>query len=96
MWEDGFRQIYALEMADYRRGFDYNVKQLIDVINFILHYQVNYKKIDLISHSMGGLETSQYLKLHQGPLFVRLFIAMRSPFEGVFKSNFAISKYLLD
>jgi pimeloyl-ACP methyl ester carboxylesterase len=85
LWEDGFRQIYALEMADYRKGFDHNMGQLINVINYLLSFQLNYKKIDVIAHSMGGLVTRQYLKLAQGALFVRLFISLGSPFKGVFK-----------
>ena len=85
LWEDGFRQIYALEMADYRKGFDYNMDQLADVVQYILHYQVNYKKIDIIAHSMGGQVTRQYLKMDKGAKYVRLFVSMGSPYKGVFK-----------
>ena len=85
LWEDGFRQIYALEMADYRKGFDYNMVQLSSVVNFILYFQTNYKKIDIIAHSMGGIVARKYLKMKKGANYVRLFLSMGSPYKGVFK-----------
>lgn len=61
------------------------MKQLEEVVQYILFVQEIHKKIDIISHSIGGLVAKQYLKLSQGAKFVRLFVAMGSPYKGVFR-----------
>lgn len=85
LWNDGFRHIYAMELKDFRKGFDHNMEQLVDVVQYLLSVQINYNKIDIIAHSMGGIVARQFLKLHQGALYIRLFISLGSPYKGVFK-----------
>ncbi|MFW9990805.1 MAG: esterase/lipase family protein [Candidatus Odinarchaeota archaeon] len=85
LWADGFRIIYAIEMSDYKKGFEYNVQQLIKVVDHLREIEPVFKEIDIIAHSMGGSVSKQFIKLEGGSSKVRLFIGLGSPLTGVYR-----------
>lgn len=93
LWADGFRIIFAFEMDDYKKGFEYNVKHLARVIDHILEIEPVFNEIDVIGHSMGGAITKHFVKLYQDSSKVRLFIGLGSPLSGIFRVWKALASF---
>jgi pimeloyl-ACP methyl ester carboxylesterase len=85
LWEDGFRILFAMHLDDYKKGTEHNVRQLIKVVDYILKIEPIFEEIDVIAHSMGGLVSKEYIKLHNGAPNVRLFLSLGAPLTRVFR-----------
>ncbi|MFW9995775.1 MAG: lipase family alpha/beta hydrolase [Candidatus Odinarchaeota archaeon] len=85
LWNDGFRNIFAMELFSYNADLEELNDQLIHVIDQILYIIPDFKFLTLIGHSMGGMVARYYLKRKRSLRSkVRLCVTLGSPHYGVF------------
>ncbi|MFW9995264.1 MAG: esterase/lipase family protein [Candidatus Odinarchaeota archaeon] len=77
LWADGFRNLFAMDLYDYRLGVERNAQHLEKVIDEILDL-TNRKSLYIIGHSLGGLVGRYYVKKFD-PRKVQLLVTIASP-----------------
>lgn len=84
LWNDGFRNIFALELISHTSGLPRLFEQVTEAIDYILSLLPNYEFLTLIGHSMGGMIARYYLKQKIGrQRKVRLCVTLGSPHHGI-------------
>lgn len=86
LWIDGFHNIFAMELYDYQQGLkvncDYLTKIMDDILNELVH---DFKQLDIIGHSMGGIIGRYYLKFFDVNNRIRALFTIGSAHKGISK-----------
>ncbi|OLS21513.1 MAG: Extracellular esterase EstB precursor [Candidatus Heimdallarchaeota archaeon LC_3] len=86
LWVDGFHNIFAMELYDYQQGLKVNCNYLTKIMNEILNELVHeFKQLDIIGHSMGGIIGRYYLKFFDTKNRIRALFTMGSAHKGISK-----------
>jgi uncharacterized alpha/beta hydrolase family protein len=93
LWIDGFHNIFAMELYDYQKGLKVNCNYLTKIFDEILvDLLPEFKQLDIIGHSMGGIIGRYYLKFFDTKNRIRALFTMGSAHKGISKYvNFYIS-----
>lgn len=83
LWQSGFRNIFGMELFDYKVGLDKNSQHLDDIIDVIFELVSSYKTIDLIGHSMGGIVARYFAKTFEDRKKIRFVATLGSAHRGI-------------
>lgn len=83
LWQAGFRNIFGMELFDYKIGLDKNSQHLDDIIDVIFELVSGYSTIDLIGHSMGGIVARYFAKTFEDRKKIRFVATLGSAHRGI-------------
>ena len=94
LWQSGFRNIFGMELFDYKIGLDKNSQHLDDVINEIFDLVSGYSTIDLIGHSMGGIVARYFAKTFNDRDKIRFVATLGAAHTGLSGSFSFLMRFL--
>lgn len=83
LWWLGFRNIFGMELFDYKLGLHKNAEHLEKVVEEVTHLTQGFERVDIIGHSMGGIVARYYAKYFEGRGRLRLLATLGSAHEGL-------------
>ena len=83
LWTAGFRNIFGMELFDYKVGLERNSHHLDDVMKLVFELVSGYNSIDLIGHSMGGIVARFFAKNSDNRKKIRFIVTMGSAHKGL-------------
>ncbi len=83
LWGAGFRNIFGMELFDYKIGLEKNSEHLSEIIKLIFDLVSGYTSIDLIGHSMGGIVARYYAKTFEERNKIRFVATLGAAHKGL-------------
>ena len=94
LWQAGFRNIFGMELFDYKVGLDKNSQHLENIIQVVFDLLAGYETIDLIGHSMGGIVARYFAKNSDARKKIRFVATMGSAHKGISGSFSFLMRFL--
>ena len=94
LFQAGFRNIFGMELFDYKVGLDKNSEHLSGIIQIIFDLVAGYTSIDLIGHSMGGIVARYFAKTFHDRSKIRFVATMGSAHKGLGGSVFFLMRFI--
>ena len=94
LWGAGFRNIFGMELFDYKIGLEKNSQHLNDIIKVIFDLVTGYTTIDLIGHSMGGIIARYFIKNFDDRNKIRFVVTLGAAHKGLSGSFSFLIRFL--
>jgi len=94
LWLGGFRNIFGMELYNYKIGLEKNSEHLDEIINLVLELITGYTTIDLIGHSMGGIVARYYAKTFENRDKIRFVATLGAAHKGLSGSFSLLMRFI--
>ncbi len=94
LWGAGFRNIFGMELFDYKIGLEKNSQHLNAIIKVIFDLVTGYTTIDLIGHSMGGIIARYFIKNFDDRNKIRFVVTLGAAHKGLSGSFSFLIRFL--
>ena len=91
----GWRQVTSMNLSTYRKGIPELAQEISQKIDAILK-DSDFKKVDIIAHSLGGMMARYYIQLLEVHSKVRHCITLGTPHQGTLLAQIGLGKSIQD
>ena len=91
----GWRQIYSLNLSTYSKGIPDLAQEISQKIDSILK-DSDFKKVDIVAHSLGGMIARYYIQCLEGHPKIRHCITLGTPHQGTLLAKIGLGKSIRD